>query len=116
MNKKILFLMLSAALLTLPSLTYAAPEASKLCDMIDTVKWITWWIGGSIVVIGWVIAGILYLTAAGGERMGAAKKALVAAIIGTVLVILSMTAADIVQDTIGETGDLPTCEGGGGTY
>lgn len=113
-NKKLLFLILSIELLILPFSTYAQPEASKLCDMIETIEWVVWWIGGSIVIIGWVIAGILYLTAGGGPRMETAKKALIAAVIGTILVVLSSTAADIVQDTIG-TGEYKTC-GDRGSY
>ena len=49
-------------------------------------------IGAAVVVIGWIIAGILYLTAAGGSRMEVAKKALVACVIGTVLIIIAVSA------------------------
>lgn len=50
-------------------------------------------VGSSIVVIGWIIAGILYLTAAGSpEKLGTAKKALFACVVGTALIILSVVA------------------------
>lgn len=108
-NKKLLFLALFIGLITLPFNIYAKPEGTELCKMISNLNWITWWIGGSAVGIGWAIAGILYLTAGGGERLGTAKKALIAAIIGTVVIVLSGSALSIVQDTLGY-GNWETCE------
>ncbi|MCX6721057.1 MAG: hypothetical protein NT026_00415, partial [Candidatus Staskawiczbacteria bacterium] len=53
-------------------------------------------IGGSLAVIGWVIAGGLWLTAAGSpEKLGIAKKALTAAVIGTVLIVLASSSAAV---------------------
>lgn len=46
-------------------------------------------VGAAIAVIGFIVAGILYLTAGGGERLSTAKKALVAAVIGTALLALA---------------------------
>jgi len=98
-NKKILFLVLLSVGLAVPFISNAA---DALCAMVGRIETITWQIGGSIVVIGWVIAGILYLTAAGSpEKTGIAKKALIAAIIGSILVVLSAVAAGIIQDTLG---------------
>lgn len=55
-------------------------------------------IGASIVIIGWVIAGILYLTAAGSpEKVGTAKKALIAAVIGTAVIILAKSGTSIIS-------------------
>jgi len=106
MNKKILFLIFLASILIFPFVTHASE--SIFCDMILKITKTAWWIGGSIVVIGWVIAGIIYLTAAGGSRLEIGKKALVAAVIGTVLIILSASAASLVQSTIGN-GTLSQC-------
>ena len=71
----------------MPIATYAINQpsvmAQKVADMMITI-------GGAIVVVGWVTAGILYLLAAGApEKMGTAKKALIASIIGTILVIVA---------------------------
>lgn len=76
--------------------------------MVGTIENIIWKVGGSIVVIGWVIAGILYLTSAGGERMKTAKTALIAAVIGTVLVAIAATGSDIIIESLGE-GSLEEC-------
>ncbi len=55
-------------------------------------------IGGGVVVIGWIVAGILYLTAAGGPRMEVAKKAIIACVIGTMLIIIATTAEKFIAD------------------
>ena len=101
-NKKILFLVLVIGVLILPFIS-SAQGSGELCSMIGRVENTVWKIGGSIIVIGWVIAGILYLTAAGNpEKTGIAKKAMIAAIIGTILVVLSATAPAIVIDALGK--------------
>ena len=105
MNKKILFLIFSIFIFTLPFMAHAG----ALCDLVKKVRSVTLQIGGSIVAIGWVIAGILYLTAAGNsEKTGIAKKALIACIIGTILIILSTFAMGIVKDAIG-SGTVDLC-------
>ena len=90
-NKKTLFLILSATVLGLPLMSLAA--VVKVPDMIVNIQSAFVAIGSSIVVIGWVVAGILYLTSAGSpEKTGTAKKAMIAAVIGTVLIILAVVA------------------------
>ena len=87
MNKKTLFLILLTGILSLP---LAVNATQSLPEMTEGVKSVAMSIGISIVVIGWVIAGILWLTSAGSpEKTGTAKKALIAAIIGTILIILA---------------------------
>lgn len=57
-------------------------------------------IGASIVVIGWTIAGILWLVSAGSpEKIGTAKKAIVACVIGTLLIIIAAGAQLFIQMT-----------------
>lgn len=62
-------------------------------------------VGGSIVFIGWVFTGILYLTAAGKpEKINVAKGAIIACTIGTLLVILagvSGVITDVVKNAFG---------------
>ncbi len=108
MNKKILFLILLTVILLLP-FAYAEADNARLCGMVAKVRDISLLVGGSMTVVGWVVAGILYLTSAGGERMKTAKTALIAAVIGTVLVALSWSAGAIIIDTIGE-GEVSGCE------
>jgi hypothetical protein len=96
MNKKILFLSLLAIIFILPVMALAQtmgvpPIITKIREMFISI-------GGSIVVIGWIIAGILYLTSAGSpEKTGTAKKAMIAAVIGTTLIVLSVFAEEIIS-------------------
>ena len=102
MNKKILpFLVLSLAIAGLPFVA----NASKLGDVANNILTVVVEIAGAITFIGWIIAGILYLTSAGApEKMNIAKKAAIAAAIGTVLVVLATGSGaiiDIIRDSIG---------------
>ena len=108
MNKKTLFLSLLAVTFLTPTLTFAA-DSSDFCKMVSKLSAVTLTVGGSIVAIGWVIAGILYLTAAGGSRMETAKKAMIASIIGTVLVILASSAVPLIKSAIGDVGGGGAC-------
>lgn len=93
-----------------PSLAFA-----DLCGMLISFKNVALQVGGTIVVIGWIIVGILYLTAAGSpEKIGTAKKALVAVVIGTILVIIATAAYDIVNNALNAGGNGVSCENIGG--
>ena len=93
-NKKILFLILLASI-ALPTIVLGKTTLPGMADAVDTA--ITA-IAGSIVFIGWCIAGILWLTAAGSpEKIGTAKKATVACVVGTILVILAGASSDIMD-------------------
>ncbi len=83
-----------------PIAMYAATPPQVTTTM-DSIKdgFVT--IGSAIVIIGWIIAGILYLTSAGGPRMETAKKALIACVIGTVLIIISATATTFISGIFG---------------
>ena len=73
-------------------------QALTAGDIANKVKDAAVAVGTPIVIIGWIIAGILYLTSAGSpERTGVAKKAIVAAVIGTALVLIAATACDFVN-------------------
>jgi uncharacterized membrane protein (DUF485 family) len=89
MNKKILFLILLGFIVTLPVIALAA-NVQDTADIAESVKNLATDIGIAIVVIGWVITGILYLTAGGApDKTGTAKKALIACVIGTAVIILA---------------------------
>ena len=73
-------------------------------------------VGGAVVFIGWVITGILYLTASGKpEKMNVAKIALIACTIGTLLIILAAASGpimNIIANALGVTapnGGLSSC-------
>ncbi|MCX6718724.1 MAG: hypothetical protein NTY81_03980 [Candidatus Staskawiczbacteria bacterium] len=97
MNKKTLFLVL-LGILVLPGFAYAADVGS----IAGSVQTAVVNVGVPLIVVGWVIAGILYLTSAGSpEKTGTAKKALIAAVIGTLLIVLSGVAISLVRTTFG---------------
>ena len=102
MNKSIsrtrLFFIFLATVLTLPFIVN--PQGIEATTLLGNIKNAVILIGGSVAIIGWVVAGILYLTSAGGERMATAKKALIAAVIGTVLVTLAQSAFVIINSLL----------------
>lgn len=86
MNKKTLLFIFLLCVLAFPLFA----QAADFGDILTKIKDLLLLIASSIVVIGWVIAGILYLTAAGSpEKTKLAKQALIAAVIGTILVVLA---------------------------
>ena len=106
-KKKILFFSLLVGFFFFPAITNAA----GFCDFMANIEALITNIGGSIVIVGWIIAGILYLTSAGSpEKTGTAKKAMIAAVIGTVLVILAAGAAPLIKDAIGSKAELYRCQ------
>ncbi len=98
MNKKILLLILGALVLLSPGLILAA----EVPAMVTSVKDAFVTIGGSIVVIGWIITGVLYLTAAGNpEKTKLAKSSLMACVVGTVVIILATLAEPTIRTLLG---------------
>lgn len=103
MNKKILFLILSVATF-IPLVAQGAVAClgssggiQKLTDIVNNVTFAALVVGSAMAVIGFVTAGIMYLTSAGGERMNTAKKALIGAVIGTFLVVVAQGTGVIAQ-------------------
>lgn len=77
-------------------------SAITLGSMATQAARTTWTVSAAIVIICWMVAGILFLTSSGSsERLGAAKKALFAAIAGTILVIVAWSAINIISRAIG---------------
>ena len=101
MNKKLLFLILLLVVLITPLMV--AAQTAGIEAMVNRVQAIAISVGTPIITIGWVIAGILWLTSAGSpEKTGIAKKAIVACVIGTMLIVLaaiSQTITSLIQDT-----------------
>jgi len=90
-NKIILGLL---AILTLPSISSAA----TIEGMVDGAVRTTFYIAGGVVVILWLVTGMIFLSAAGSpEKLGEGKKALFAAIAGTVLCIVAAGAVGLVS-------------------
>ena len=114
MNKKTLFLTLALLLLATPIFVVNATDPSATCTsvtgnaqldkIITSIKTLAVGIGGGITVICVVIAGIMFLAAAGApEKMTTAKRALIGAVIGATLVAISQVSnifTDIICKTI----------------
>ncbi len=73
------------------------PSAS-IFDIINAImQWLLAAVG-IVAVIGFAIAGILYLTSAGDEtRMGTAKNAMIYSIIGIIVALAGLVALVAVQ-------------------
>ena len=98
MNKKILSFVLFLLIVVFPVVALAEEGGQPVSPIVLKIKIMFISIGGMIVVIGWIIAGILYLTAAGNpEKIGIAKKALFAAVIGTALIVLATSVENILK-------------------
>lgn len=94
MNKKTLyFLFFISGIIFFP-----LAASATVPEIVTSVQNAFVTVGGSIVVIGWVIAGILYLTAAGNAtKLEIAKKALFACVIGTALIVLAGVAEELID-------------------
>jgi UDP-N-acetylmuramyl pentapeptide phosphotransferase/UDP-N-acetylglucosamine-1-phosphate transferase len=96
MNKKILLFVLLAVFLAPVFVSAAVP--STLTNITRGVRDTLVAVGGVMVVIGFVVSGILWLTSAGSpERMGTAKKALIAAVIGAVLIVVASASDSLIK-------------------
>ena len=96
MNKKVIFIAL-LGILFIPLLA----KAADAYNTILAVKNIVIALGAAIIVIGWVVTGILYLTAGGApDKLGTAKKALIACVIGTAAIIISSFASEFVSTAL----------------
>ena len=98
MNKKILGSVLSLIVLVLPFTALAADLPSMVNKFAGQLALLT----GGLAIIGFIVAGIMYITAtANPGNMEKAKQALIAAVIGTVICILSASATGFVEGMFG---------------
>ena len=103
MNKKILFLIL-LSILIFPAITFADTPA-LITNIMDATVNTVLYVASAIVVIIWVVTGVLFLTAQGApEKLTSAKKALIAAVVGTVIVIIAVSAINLVGSAFGLNG------------
>ena len=84
--------------MVLPNLVFAqtlgSMAQSAMIAVVDAA--------GFVVVILWVVTGMLFLIAQGApEKLKSAKTALLAAVAGTVIVILANVATDFVGKIFG---------------
>lgn len=95
MNKKTLFLVLLADIvLFLPIIALA--QTTALTTLVNNIGNVIWTVGVSLLIIGWIIAAFLYFLSFGSpEKMTTARRAVVAATIGTVLMVLAGASVGI---------------------
>ena len=104
------FSIISLALMTAPALAMAQfqapgdsnlPQASVMDIVRNFMKWLLI-IVGILGVIGFAIAGVLYLTAAGDEdRIKSAKSAMIYSIVGIIVAMLGMVVINAAQKFLG---------------
>lgn len=99
--KKFLVSALLLSALTLPVLVFAQGQpagGATLEQLITGLKSAAWMIFGAVAVIAFVVAGILFLTAAGSpEKIQQARNAFLWGVAGVVVGILAYSIITIVQ-------------------
>ena len=95
MDKKILTIILSVAVLSLPVLAYAAVDSiQSLSIAIANVFWIVF---TCFAVVMFVVAGIQFLTAMGdAEKIHTARMAVLWGVVGVVVGIVAYSIINIV--------------------
>jgi len=101
-NKKLLFIFLLVIILT----PLVASADSTLLGIVEGAKNSLMALGGGLATIAFIVAGIMFLTATGNpSRMEIAKKSLIAAVIGIMIIVLAGGAELFVKGFFGMTGD-----------
>ena len=103
-NKKILFIILLGVLLA-PSIILAQLHdyggGFSLDNIIPAIKSVAWVIFGLIVVICFVMAGVLFLTANGEpEKIKTAKSAAIWGVVGVFVGILAYSVQTIIENIL----------------
>lgn len=103
------------AALTGPSAPTAAGGFSDLTTSINTIFNFVIVLGAVVFVILFLVGGIQYLTAAGNEEAtGKAKRLLVDAIVGLVLVLAAWAIGNFILDRLGVSVSTSGGAAGGG--
>lgn len=98
-NKKTLFLILLLSVLILPTATYAE---KTLNDVVTAAADNLALLAGSLSIIAFMVAGIIFITATGNpSRLQVAKAALLAAVVGIAIVVLAKGAEYFVGQFFG---------------
>lgn len=101
--KKIVVSLTLLSLLAVPVLAFAQPqgEIGSLEDFVSKIKTVVWTIFGIIALISFVIAGVLFLSAAGNpEKIAAARNAFLWGVAGVVVGILAFSIVSIIENAL----------------
>jgi uncharacterized membrane protein (DUF485 family) len=98
MNKKTFFFILLGALL----LPVSAFAQVTIQGMVNAAVQTTLYIASGVVVILWVVTGLIFLSASGDPtKVTQGRKALLASVIGTLLIIVASSAVYLVGQAFG---------------
>ena len=102
MSKKTVGLFTSITLLFLPVVVFALDDVNTIITKIRTT--IVWPIFVGSIIIMFIYAGILFATAAGDpSKIQTAKKAVIWAVVGTVVGIAAFSMLAILKPILGVT-------------
>ena len=102
MNKKILFLILLGAII-LPSIGFAqlhdfGGQNISINGLVEASKSVVWVVFTLIVVVCFIMAAIMFLTAQGApEKITTARSAFVWGVVGVVVGVLAYSILTIIQ-------------------
>ena len=105
--KKIILSLVALSVLAMPVLALAQPSVTitSIDDLVDAVKRPLWIIFGLIALIAFVIAGILFLTAAGSpEKIAQARTAFLWGVVGVVVGIVGIVRAIVFSRCLSRRG------------
>jgi len=106
MNKKIVTVLITSAILSLPMLAFAQAnptgvQVGGIQNLIDIVLRIIWAIFGLIAVIAFVTAGTLFLAAQGQpDKIATARTAFIWGVVGVVVGIVAFSIIQIVKTAL----------------
>lgn len=101
--KKIVVSLILLSMLFVPVMAFAQPNVtiSSLDQLVEAVKRPIWVVFGLIALISFVVAGILFLSAAGNpEKIAQARTAFLWGIVGVVVGIVAYSIVAIIEATL----------------
>jgi len=101
--KKIVVSLLLLSVLLVPAMAFAQPNVTinSLEGLVNAIKGPLWVVFGLIALIAFVVAGILFLTAAGNpEKIAQARTAFLWGIVGVVVGIVAYSIISIIETAL----------------
>ncbi len=101
--KKIVVGLLFLSALLVPVMVFAQPSVtiSSLDQLVNAIKRPVWVVFGLVALISFIVAGILFLTAAGNpEKITQARTAFLWGIVGIVVGIIAYSIVTIIEQAL----------------
>lgn len=101
--KKIIVVLTLLAVLAVPVLALAQPsgQIGSLEELANKIKVAVWTVFGIIALLCFIVAGVLFMTAAGNpEKVAAARNAFLWGVAGVVVGILAYSIVSIVESEL----------------